>query len=140
MDISEHVGFTGTQKGMTDAQIEVVELLMENMPAVLYAHHGDCIGADAQFDSIAQKKGFDIIQHPPRNASKRAWCEDWSVMSDEEDYMIRNQAIVDSCERMIATPGGFDEELRSGTWATIRRARKANRDLTIIYPDGMMGN
>jgi hypothetical protein len=37
---------------------------------------------------------------------------------------------------MVATPRGFKEELRSGTWATIRYTIKMKKLLTIIWPDG----
>ena len=37
---------------------------------------------------------------------------------------------------LSATPGGFKEELRSGTWACVRYARKADRPVHIVWPDG----
>lgn len=37
---------------------------------------------------------------------------------------------------MIATPSSKEEELRSGTWSTVRYARKLRRPVTLIYPDG----
>jgi hypothetical protein len=40
---------------------------------------------------------------------------------------------------MIATPKGFTEEARGGTWFTIRYARSKNKPLIIVYPDGSTG-
>ena len=44
--------------------------------------------------------------------------------------------IVDESDFLIGTPKGFCEELRSGTWSTIRYARKKGMEITIVYPDG----
>jgi predicted Rossmann fold nucleotide-binding protein DprA/Smf involved in DNA uptake len=38
---------------------------------------------------------------------------------------------------LVAMPDG-PEELRSGTWATVRYARKQGKDGRIIYPDGLV--
>jgi hypothetical protein len=35
----------------------------------------------------------------------------------------------------LACPRGYTEELRSGTWATIRYARKTGVPYVIIFPD-----
>ncbi len=50
--------------------------------------------------------------------------------------MVRDKDIVNPAERMIAAPAGTTEELRSGTWATIRYARKKKVPLSIVWPDG----
>jgi hypothetical protein len=42
---------------------------------------------------------------------------------------------VDQTEVLIATPRGFKEELRSGTWACVRYPRKAGRPMHIVRPD-----
>jgi len=51
-------------------------------------------------------------------------------------YLARNQDIVDETEVLIAVPAQKKEIVRSGTWATIRRARKAGRLIYFIFPDG----
>ena len=43
--------------------------------------------------------------------------------------------LVDACEVLLATPKG-PEKLRSGTWATVRYARKVGKRIVIIEPDG----
>jgi hypothetical protein len=37
---------------------------------------------------------------------------------------------------MISAPAGISEELRSGTWTTIRYTRKMKIPLSIVWPDG----
>ena len=45
------IGFTGTQNGMSEKQKKVLFNLIESFPYAEY-HHGDCIGADANFHTI----------------------------------------------------------------------------------------
>jgi len=98
-------------------------------------HHGCCEGADQQIGVIARDMRIRVIAHPPLDESKMAFCP-----SDEQRppkaYMARNQDIVDECDVLMAAPKGMKEELRSGTWATVRRARKSERRIVIVWPDG----
>jgi predicted Rossmann fold nucleotide-binding protein DprA/Smf involved in DNA uptake len=48
-------------------------------------------------------------------------------------YMARNDRLVSHADTLIAFPAIATEQLRSGTWATIRRARKAGVPVR-IYP------
>jgi predicted Rossmann fold nucleotide-binding protein DprA/Smf involved in DNA uptake len=41
---------------------------------------------------------------------------------------------------MIATPHSYVEIGRSGTWATVRYARKAGKPIYLILPDGLLGS
>lgn len=98
-------------------------------------HHGDCAGADALVHRIALTLGFHITRHPPVNPKLRAFCaggDSWPP----RDYMPRNQDIVNAGKELLALPRGFAEELRSGTWATIRMAWRAQKRVTAIWPDG----
>jgi hypothetical protein len=138
-----HVGFTGTQRGMTVEQmITVLKLLKELEPSVV--HHGDCIGADEEFHILCSLAHIpEAIIHPPTNPDKRAWCEfllltfENIVIREQKDYLIRNQDIVDESGIMIATPYEAREQQRSGTWSTMRKARKAEKDLIIVWPSGV---
>ncbi len=128
------LGFTGTQGGMTDEQKFAVEKLVKFIkPAEV--HHGDCIGADADFHDIATGLGILVVIHPPEDPKKRAFCQ-----ADEfvhpRPYLERNKDIVESSQIMIATPIGFLEEKRSGTWSTIRYARKMKCPVFVVFPNG----
>lgn len=136
------VGFTGTQRGMTDAQREMLYALLSDVAELddgfSEAHHGDCIGADAQFHELVVEQFGEVTQtvlHPPTDSRKRAYCTAVSTRR-AQSYLDRNREIVDSVDLMIATPGVFKEVLRSGTWATIRYARARGGLLVIVYPDG----
>lgn len=134
------VGFTGTQGGMTERQYNTfLDALfeMDDVSAIEAFHHGDCIGADKQSHTAIRRHypDADIHIHPPTDPKKQAHCEG-DYMYPPKPYLDRNQDIVDASEFVIGTPGEMTEQLRSGTWATIRRTRKAHKGLVIVYPDG----
>lgn len=97
-------------------------------------HHGDCVGADSQASVIAGRLGFRIVLHPPLDPKKRAY-NIADLVLQARPYLERNHDIVDACDVMFATPREMHEVLRSGTWATIRYARKCRKDLLVIQPE-----
>lgn len=135
-----HVGFSGTQEGMKYKQLLKIENIMRNLAYmnqgdILVAHHGDCIGADEDFHKVARGENFGIKGHPPLKQSKRAMCH-FDEEAPKKDYIERNHDIVDESEIMIFTPKEFNETLRSGTWATVRYAKKQDKPGMIVFPDG----
>jgi hypothetical protein len=101
-----------------------------------WLHHGDCIVADAKAHEIGKKVGYKVELHPPEKSGKRAFCKDADKVNDPKPYLVRNHNIVDATEIMIGIPESFEEVQRSGTWATIRYARKQKKPIVIIWPDG----
>ena len=61
------VGFTGTQKGMTERQFDIFAAVISELQPEEF-HHGDCIGADEQAHDIVHVVAPDckIVVHPPR--------------------------------------------------------------------------
>lgn len=133
------LGFTGTQDGMTSEQgTEVLNLLYRYTP--LQVHHGDCVGADEEFHALALLVGAVIHNHPPTNPIKRAFCGG-DIKYPPRPYLERNQDIVSMSDVLVATPKEFTEKQRgSGTWATIRYARKKGIPIHIVYPDGKISH
>lgn len=129
-------GFTGTSRpsGMSSRQLKQVRWLLAG---VMTLHLGDAVGADEQAHGEATALGIYTIGHPPDLKGRRAFC-DYNEMRDEKPYLVRDKAIVaESPDGLIAAPRGFIEVQRgSGTWATIRYARKAKRKIWIVWPDG----
>lgn len=134
------VGFTGTRNGMTDAQKNTVQLRLIELsanPAEIEAHHGDCIGADADFHAICRELGVGkIVAHPGHVSRELRAFTDADEVRDPKPPLDRNSDIVFECLVMIATPTESVEQQRSGTWSTIRKARRSARRLTVVYPDG----
>lgn len=129
------IGFTGTQEGMSKQQIIKVGGLLVKLGAK-EARHGDCIGADSDFHEICKAMNIKTYIHPPTNSSKRAFCVG-DFKYEPKPYLERNKDIVRGSQVLIATPKS-EEELRSGTWSTIRYARKLEREIYIIFPSGEM--
>lgn len=130
------VGFTGTQHGMTSKQHEAFTNYLYSLPQEFQFHHGDCVGADEEAHDLVReiRPKAEIHIHPPINPKRRARCEG-DVVYSEKDYMDRNEVIVSAVDALVATP--FKEEgdsPRSGTWATIRRARKAAKPFAVLMP------
>lgn len=102
-------------------------------------HHGDCVGADTDMHRIARANGQRVVGHPPTNPRLRAWneCDD---LLPEADYHVRNRAIVDACDVLVATPAEYDEQPRGGTWGTVRYARSVGREHVVVLPDGTLAD
>lgn len=141
-----HIGFTGTRHGMTDAQASAVLLSLLSvyepslMPEPLTVHHGDCVGADEQFHRIATQLSIAArsVAHPGNVRSLRAFTKADEIRKPKP-MLLRNLDIVLESDRMLATPAEKNEQLRSGTWSTIRAARRHCKPLIIVYPDGTTG-
>lgn len=133
-------GFTGTQVGMTGAQRDrvwkiMVDAVGEYGRQGIEARHGDCIGADRDFHSICRTLGLWIVGYPPVVSGKRAWC-DFDSEREPREYLERNRDIVNASDVLVACPAGVVEELRSGTWSTVRYARKAGIPVMLVLPSG----
>lgn len=127
------LGFTGTQQGMAPRQLKVVRQLLYNC---VFVHLGDCVGADAQAHAIATEYGVTRIGHPPTERRKRAFL-DYDEERGPKPYLMRNLDIaMEGVDGLVAAPSGWIEEQRSGTWSTVRRARKLRRHIWIVRPDG----
>lgn len=132
-------GFTGTRRGMTDAQRKSVFshiLQLSALREVVKLHHGQCLGSDEEVLLYAKDiGGIWTVAHP---SNLKVWTS--QVDSDEtrepKPTLIRNRDIVDECDLLIACPGEMAEVIRSGTWATIRYAREVGRRTKICWPNG----
>lgn len=85
-------------------------------------HHGAAVGADTEAAAIVQlefkgfeRRGLQVVEHPAGG-----------------DPLARNREIVAAVGLLIAAPDTAVEYLRSGTWATVRYARKAGKPIVIL--------
>lgn len=129
-----HLGFTGTQMGMTAHQRQTCRQLMTELRGT-DLHHGDCVGADSDANVIAVSLGLKIHLHVPVNPTKRAFCSG-DFFYQPKAYLERNHDLVNATSSLIAAPETTEERHRSGTWATIRYARAHGKPLYIVWPDG----
>ena len=145
------IGFTGTQRGMTQFQKDYLIEILKLKECTEFCH-GDCIGSDAESNQVALNIGIKIFTiFPPIITKKRAYCfnpnklnrnNEWYLYPSgirvrwmpEDKYLERNKHIVDNVSWMIACPKEHEHSVRSGTWATIRYAWKTKKGITIIPP------
>lgn len=110
----------------------------KDLPHEYEFHHGDCVGADADAHKIVWKYAARSIQvHPPTDDRWRARCIA-AVVYQPEPYPVRNRAIVEASEVLIAVPDHPREKARGGTWMTVRIARALGKPIVFIMPDGLV--
>lgn len=134
------VGFTGTREGMTMAQERRLAKLLRKLKPTQF-HHGCCIGADEQaVDTVLDVMGKEgiIVGHP---SDLQKYTSDAATVSSHIvkrplKALVRNRIIVSCIEVLIAAPKEDNEQLRSGTWSTVRYAREVGIPVHIILPDG----
>lgn len=137
------IGFTGTRKGMSDNQKTVfVYLLSQFNQATTILSHGDAVGADKEANDLFMGPvllGVQVLVHPPKEEKYRAWCgidnthNGSYIINISKHYGVRDKDIVDECTLLLAAPLDENkEELRSGTWQTIRYARKIKKPYILL--------
>jgi hypothetical protein len=149
------LGFTGTLRGMTAEQKTVAELRIAGLRPSVFIH-GGASGADTDAHHIVVhrlppnslphtieiypedsplRRRHRYWQRPEHRIAAKASGRDF-IVHEAGKPLARNLIIVQRCDHLLATPDSREEKLRSGTWATIRYARKAGKPHTIIWPDG----
>jgi hypothetical protein len=135
---THRVGFTGTQDGTTRDQMNCLYNFFEQLDKFEF-HQGCCIGADEQATVAASHYADVTIYGYPSNIRLKTAprCLRLShVLAACKPPLERNRDIVGAVELLLACPKGMKEEQRSGTWATIRYARKLALPIVVFWPDG----
>lgn len=131
-----HIGFSGTREGMNEAQRRKVTYLIDRAISTIavHAHHGCCVGADEEFHVIAGERQLWIVGHPPIETKWRSRVK-VDDRRDPKPYQDRNMDIARECHEMVAAPRS-DRPDNSGTWSTIRKARRLGKPVTVVGRDG----
>lgn len=131
------MGVSGTRHyhSITLAQRHSVDWLMKTGPDLLL--HGDCEGVDEMFHLVARRLNVPVHIFPPIIDRYRAFCQGAEKVYPCDTYLARNAHIVAEADVLVAIPEGREKDYpRSGTWATVRRARKHGIPIYIIAQDG----
>jgi hypothetical protein len=99
-----------------------------------WMHNGDCINADHEMACIWRRLGGKVHGHPPDNPLRRAFFH-YELMDGPLPYGQRDQKIVGAADLLVAAPRK-PEYTRSGTWMTVRMARRKGIPIILIWPDG----
>jgi hypothetical protein len=133
------LGFTGTRNGMTEQQRQTVRQLLSDALIMLGPFtglHGDCLGADADFDLLCKEIGIQTACRPCTFTNMRANTNSTQI-AEPKPPMQRNRDIVSDAAVMIACPPNFERIKKgSGTWATIGFSEKAGKQLHVVLPNG----
>ena len=123
---------------MTPSQFERVFFALRHYQ-ITCGFHGACHGGDREFHGMVHVP----MELFPCNEEQHQWalatCAGGKdvIHPIDVDPIRRNHRIVDCCSLLVAAPGTSHEIVRgSGTWATIRYARKELRPLVICFPNG----
>ena len=106
---------------MSQAQKLQLHVVLEGL-AVDEFHNGAARGADEQAAKIALTHVLyreSVIAHPTG-----------------PDPLVRNREIVAACDVLIAAPSEDKEQIRSGTWATVRYERAAMIPVVMLSRGG----
>lgn len=77
---------------------------------------------------------MDTVKELSAAGAKVVHCQPGATKA--KGYMLRNSYLAEMCTHMLAFPETPEEEKRSGTWATVRRARKHRRPVLVTPLDG----
>lgn len=138
MTAAFHIGFTGTRHGMTPAQIERVCGVVDYLYSTrgwLIGHHGDCVGADAEFHALMHVRAHRLAIHPGPIGAMSAGCVG-DERHEPKSHLRRNADIVAAVSFMIAAPPTEEPQDRGGTWWTIKHAHKKRQPMVIVLPSG----
>ena len=130
-------GHTGTRRGMTKAQMHTLRTLVHEQGHLVTEWHHGCSGKSDEAGSyIAASLMVPLIIGHPGTARPVGY---WDELREAKDNLVRDGDIAREADHLLATPYEDDEILRSGTWSTVRRARKFRTPVTIIFRDGSYG-
>lgn len=129
---------TATRRGLTADQIREARFLFSSY-ALDGIVHGAAHGGDSDLHYVAHDLAMFCDIWPasgvPSNITGLR-VSPLDVVHEPAPPLDRNKTMVDLTDKLFAFPAGYDEELRSGTWAAIRYARKQHKSVTLIFPDG----
>lgn len=118
--MSKYLGFTGRASEMTVCQSQaLLTTLAGYNPAEWVCLHNNGEGADQVFAKVAAELGFTVEMTP-----------------DDLRPMPRNRHLVAQVDALVAvTPTIEPVKKGSGTWETVKYARKAGKPVTILAPN-----
>lgn len=135
--------FTGSRGPLTLEQSGYVRKVVNSLPLTQTdkVRQGGAKGVDfcvAKYVPSAMQTVYAPCSAPwseyhPVGAILRRHTPEGGFATHAEDYLDRNREMVDGADVLIAFPKTAEEETRSGTWATIRYARKVGVEVH-LYP------
>lgn len=134
------IGVTASREGVSETQRRALTtfLLRARAAGADRFHHGCCVGGDEIAAVIAHNLGYRVVGHPPVKTQWRSMlaCGVSNELRDPLDYLARDVQIVEEVDALIGLPNR--PECGSGTWFTVRQARRANKPRLVLLPGGQV--
>lgn len=137
------VGFTGTRQGPTPAQHKAVDrfliaMFRDHGARVLV--HGGAVHSDTFAHEVVRPLGeiwvFPAIEGGLLSSAVREPFN--GIIAEPIPALDRNDIIAGLADGLLAVPYSDTEDERSGTWATVRRARKRGCPVYVVRRDGVI--
>lgn len=146
------LGITGSRELLTERQEYHLGLLIHTAMRMTTGtrefHHGCATGADETGHQYAMTvPGIQIHGHPGHGNNNRSpWqmvirVDDFALLHGTRPYKVRNHDIVQTIHLLIACPQYAETNplsARSGTWQTVRLARRAHKPIIIVTSYGQV--
>lgn len=139
------LGITGTRELLSPERGQALWDVLRDTPEDTVVHHGCCTGADASAHYAAVAHSLSVVCHPPSDRKCRAIFPDERDLKVEwrqpRDYLDRDADIVREANYLLAVPLHPEHDprsKRSGTWATVRMARRKVIPIWLILPGGRL--
>jgi hypothetical protein len=147
-----HIGVTGTREEFPNPQKLALGVMLSIgarlSEGINKLHHGCASGVDEFAHGIActipdmhihGHPGYDANESTPYQMTVKPGS--FHVIHDAKPYKERNRDIVRVSRVLLACPlypESHSRSARSGTWQTVRMARKANIPVIVITPIGQL--
>lgn len=143
------ISFTGTRRGCTGNQRRRLKRWVNKLVARFGAKnilwvHGACKGADYEFHMTVLRAGGLFIEVWPsfklsrverlKRFTKQHYPDVKLTIHRPQAPLDRNVLIVQKTFNLLACPKEEREATRSGTWSTVRLARKSTIPVRVIKP------
>lgn len=129
------IGFCGAWSGLSGQQTCVLRNILLPFGPGYFFHHGAAPGADEEAHEIAADFKLVQIVHPT-NIEKHAGMVMDGLWRPPKSTLVRYYDVVDAADWMLAMPDSATCDHASYVWNTINYARRRNKRLTVIQPNG----
>lgn len=120
---------------------ELVRGVVAALPAGTVLVSGGAYGVDTLAAESARERGLRVILAVPAGKwHNERLSEDLGCRVEEVPggYMARNDRLAELADVLYAFPPTAREELRSGTWATVRRFRRLGKTVHLTPFDTVL--
>jgi len=140
--MASNIGFIGTKSFLTmEQEISIIRLLGQySMESSI--HHGDEVGSCETFHKIVVKRGFSVVVHPSTRGV-RGHCDRNGVDDDVVTWEVKTSFkrycdVVNECNTLFFCPKGLQKKRWGGGWFWVGYARRMEKTIAILWPDGMI--